>query len=140
MDPVTTAIIAALSAGASSAATDVAKKTIVDGYDGLKGLLKKKFGTESDVVAAVDNLESKPASDGRQKVLAEELSAAGAPADVELVREATALLEQIRTLPGGAHHVQIAHGSNIAQADRGGTATVNVTGWQGAKTKGSEDD
>lgn len=35
----------------------------------------------------VDKLESKPDSDGRQKVLAEELSAAGAPEDAELVRE-----------------------------------------------------
>jgi len=32
----TAAIIAALSAGAASGATDVAKKAVVEGYDGLK--------------------------------------------------------------------------------------------------------
>ena len=39
MDPVSVAIISALSAGATGAATDVAKKAIVDGYEGLKALL-----------------------------------------------------------------------------------------------------
>lgn len=140
MDTVTTAIIDALSAAASGASTEIAKRAISEGYEGLKDLLKKKFGPTSDVAAAVDNLESKPDSDGRQKVLAEELSAAGAPADAELVSVASALLEQIRTMPGNTPHVQMAHGNNIAQADRGGTATVNVTGWQGEKAAGSEDD
>jgi hypothetical protein len=140
MDPVTAAIIAALSAGASSATTEVAKKAIADSFEGLKALLRKKFGAGSDAVAAVDKLEGKPDSDGRQQVVAEELSAAGAPADAELVDAATALLEQIKGLPDGIHHVQIAQGSNIAQADRGSTATVSVTGWQGAKNEGSKDD
>jgi hypothetical protein len=50
MDHVTTAIIAALSAGASSAIPEMAKKTIAEGYDSLKALLKKKYGTDSDVM------------------------------------------------------------------------------------------
>ncbi|MFP3558867.1 hypothetical protein SB861_50715 [Paraburkholderia sp. SIMBA_049] len=128
MDPVTTAIIAALSAGASGATTEVAKKAISDGYEGLKDLLKKKFGTESDVASAVGNLEIKPDSDGRQKVLEEEVAAAGAPGDAELVRVATALLEQIRTQPGGAQHVQSAQGTGIAQAAGNSTATVTLHG------------
>jgi hypothetical protein len=128
MEPVTNAIIAALSAGASSATTEVAKKAIADGYEGLKDLLKKKFGIGSDVVAAVDNLESKPDSDGRQKVLEDEVAAAGAPADAELVRVAIALLEQIRTLPGGTQHVQIAQGTGIAQATGTSAATVTFYG------------
>jgi len=140
MDPVTTAIIAALSAGASSASTDVAKKVISDGYEGLKGLLKKKFGGDSDVVAAVDKLEGKPDSAGRQQVVAEELSATGAAADVEVIGAATALLDRIKSQPGGTHHIQIALGRNIAQADRGGTATVSVTGWQGEKDEGKKND
>ncbi|TCG04924.1 hypothetical protein BZM27_37505 [Paraburkholderia steynii] len=128
MDPVTTAIIAALSAAASGATTEVAQKAILDSYDGLKELLKKKFGTESDVVDAVDKLETKPDSDGRQKVLEEELSAAGAPADADIIRVATALLEQIRTLPGGTQPVQIAQGTGIAQAAGNSAATVTFHG------------
>lgn len=139
MDPITTAIIAALSAGATSAIPDVATKAIGDSYDSLKALLKKKFGSDSDVVGAVEKLESKPDSEGRQKVVAEELSAVGADADADLIGVATALLKQIKTQPSGIHHVQVARGSNIAQASEGGTATVNVTGWEGVKGEGKKD-
>ncbi|WP_321965430.1 hypothetical protein [Paraburkholderia sp. J7] len=139
MDPVTTAIIAALASGASSAIPEVARKGITDGYEGLKALLKKKFGTDSDVVGAVEKLESKPESEGRQKVAEEELSAAGASSDAELIRVATALLDQIKSHPGGTHYAQIAQGSNIAQASEGGTATVKVTGWRGPKDEDKND-
>jgi hypothetical protein len=139
MDPVTTAIIAALSAGASSATTEVAKKAISDGYEGLKGLLQKKFGGDSDVVVAVEKLEGKPDSAGRQQVVAEELSATGADADAELLGAATTLLDQIKSQLGGTH-IQIAHGRNIAQADRGSTAIVTVAGWQGEKDEGKKND
>jgi len=139
MDPVTTAIIAALSAGASSATTDVAKKAISDGYDGLKALLKKKFGIGSDVVAALEKLESKPDSAGRQQVMVEELSGTDAATDAELLGAATTLLDQIESQPGGSHHVQMARGVGIAQADRASTATVKVTGWQGEKDEGNKD-
>ncbi|MGF6635238.1 hypothetical protein [Paraburkholderia sp. MM6662-R1] len=139
MDPVTTAIIAALSAGASNAIPEVAKKAIADGYDGLKALLKKKFGTDSDVLVAVEKLESKPDSAGRQQVMVEELSEAGVPADADLIGVATALLQQIKSQPGGVHHIQVAQGSNIAQASEGGTATVNVTGWRGGNEESKKD-
>jgi hypothetical protein len=139
MDPVTASIIAALSAGASGAIPEVAKKAIADGYDGLKALLKKKFGTDGDVVEAVDRLESKPNSAGRQQVVSEKMSAAGVPADLEILAAATALLEQIKCLPSGTHHVQIAQGSNIAQASEGGSATVNVTSWKDTKDEGKKD-
>jgi hypothetical protein len=79
MDPVTTAIIAGLSADASNGIPEVAKKAIADGNDGLKALLKRKFGTDSDVVGAVEMLESKPDSAGRQRVLAKELFEAARP-------------------------------------------------------------
>jgi hypothetical protein len=44
MEPITTAIIAALTAGAASGLTEAAKKSISDAYSGLKTLIKKKFG------------------------------------------------------------------------------------------------
>jgi hypothetical protein len=96
----------------------------------------ERFGVDSDVVVAVDKLESKPDSAGRQQVVAEELSSAGAPTDGELNDLATALLEQIKGQPGGTHHVQMAQGSNIAQASEGSTATVTVTGRQNEKDEG----
>jgi len=126
MDPITAAIVAALSAGAISGLTDTAKKVIGDAYDGLKALLKKKFGNQSEVVKSVENLEAKPESPSRQGMLQEEVQAVQADQDPDLRQAAQALLEQIKAQPAGEQHIQNAIGSYIAQADHGSTATVNV--------------
>ncbi len=89
--------------------------------------MKARFGADSDLAGAVAGLEKRPDSDGRKQTLHEEIVAAKADADPELVELARALLHQIESQPGGARHIQNAVGSYIAQADRGGTATVNVT-------------
>ena len=126
MDPVTAAVIAALSAGAASGVTDATKKAIVDGYEGLKALIKKKFGSNSEVAQSIDKLEAKPGSAGRRQTVAEELGAAKADTDQDLIRAAHSILELIKAMPHGEQHIQAAHGIGIAQADRGGTATVNI--------------
>ena len=125
MEPVTTAIIAALAAGAAGGITDVAKKAISDGYSGLKALISKKFGSNSEVSDALDKLQATPDSPKRQQTLAEELEATNASADPELLGAAQALLELIKGLPQGERHVQHAEGIGIALADRGGIASVN---------------
>ena len=66
MDPITTAIIAALA--------NLSKDVIKDGYNALKAALKKKFGSESDLVDAVEGLEKKPDSKARQAMLQEEVA------------------------------------------------------------------
>ena len=53
-------------------ATTVAKNTIMDGYEALKSLLKKKFGGTSDAADALEKLEAKPNSEGRLKSLSTE--------------------------------------------------------------------
>jgi len=128
MDPITTSIIAAVAGGAASGVTDTAKKAIVDGYEGLKALLKKKFGNKSDVIEAIDKLEAKPESQGRRTTLAEELNETNAAADPELSSAAAGLLELIKAMPQGEKHIQTAVGSGIAQADHGGTASVKIFG------------
>jgi hypothetical protein len=125
MDPITAAIIAALTAGAASGVTEVATKAISDGYSGLKSLIIKKFGSKSDVTEAIEKLHAKPESPGRQQTLAEELKATNASADPELMGAAQSLLELIKALPQGDQHIQNAVGSGIAQADRGSTASVS---------------
>jgi hypothetical protein len=42
MEPVTTAILAAIAAGATAGLTDTAKTAIGDAYAGLKALLRRK--------------------------------------------------------------------------------------------------
>lgn len=126
MDPFSAAIIAALTAGALSGLTDTGRKLIADAYAGLKSLLLKKFGSQSALVQSVTNLEARPESPNRQGVLQEEVQAAKANQDPDLLQAAQKLLEQIKAQPGGEQHIQNAIGSYIAQADHGSTATVNV--------------
>jgi hypothetical protein len=134
MDPVTLAIIAALSAGITSGLTNVAKKALVDGYEGLKGLIKKKFGSTSDPAEAIEKLQAKPDSPGRRATLVEDLKAVNAAADPELLSAAHSLLELIKALPQGEQHIQVAQGTGIAQADRGGRASVRIFGSPSKKT------
>ncbi len=127
MEPITTVILSALAAGAAAGVTEAGTKLVVDGYEALKAALKARFGADSELAGAVAGLEKNPDSDGRKKTLDEEIVAAKAQEDPELVALARALLAQIESQPGGAQHIQNAVGSYIAQADRGSTASVTVT-------------
>jgi hypothetical protein len=96
---VSNSIVAALSAGAAAGATDTAKSAIADAYQGLKRLVKKKFGHDSDVAEAIDKIEAKPDSGARREVLAEELKAINSASDPELVSAAQSLLALIKSRP-----------------------------------------
>jgi hypothetical protein len=126
MDPISAAIIAAISAGLLSGAADTAKEAVRDAYRGLKGLLQKKVGNNTDAITAVDMLEAHPDSAARQAVLAEAVKQSGISEDAELRRAAEKLIELIGQMPGGSTHVQQAFGNYIAQADRSGHAAVNI--------------
>jgi hypothetical protein len=93
MDVITTAIIAALAA--------LSKDAIADSYNALKSALKNKFGSNSDVVDAVEGLEKKPDSKGRQATLQEEIENAKANDDAQIVQLAQDLLKKLKDEPGG---------------------------------------
>ncbi len=119
MDPITTALAGGL--------TDTGKKLIIDAYDALKAALRQKYGLTSDLANAVAQLEQKPDSGSRRGVVQEEVAAAGADKDADLLALAQALLDRLKEQPGGQTVAQqTAIGRNIAQAAGGGTATVNV--------------
>ena len=126
MEPLITALVAAIAAGAAKGTGEAATKFVVDGYTSLKGLLKRKFGDDGPVAKAVQGLETNPVSEGRKQVLKEELDMAHAAQDPEVLKLAQDLLTALQDHPGGAQHVQQATGSFISQADRNSTATVNV--------------
>ncbi|GHO62321.1 hypothetical protein KSC_012130 [Ktedonobacter sp. SOSP1-52] len=131
MEPITTtAILAAVASGAigaiSGGITELGKKTVVDSYTALTTLLKKKFGEKGEVAEAVERLEKKPDSDARKEEIKEVLAEVKADEDSEIRRAAQAVLDQLKTLPGGEQHIQQAIGSYIAQADRGSTASVTI--------------
>ena len=126
MDPITAAIVAAVSAGAIGGLTEISKTALTDAYGKLKALLVKKFGKESDVVQAVEQVEAKPASDARKALLAEEVTAVKADQDSELRELAQALQQVLQSSSEHAGHTQTATGNYIAQADRGSSASVHI--------------
>ena len=101
MDPVTTAIVTALSAGTIAGLTDTVKTAITDGYNKFKDLLAKKHGADSEVVQAIDKLEAKPDSQGRKETLAEEIVAVKAEQDEEIVATAKQILTLVQPQQAG---------------------------------------
>ncbi len=93
MDPVTTAIVTAIVAGAAGG---MAEASMVEGYTALKGVLARRFGDQSQIVRAVESVEMRPSSTNRHSILAEEVQATGADKDVEVLQVVTRLLEAIQ--------------------------------------------
>jgi alpha-ketoglutarate-dependent taurine dioxygenase len=126
MDPISAAIVAAISAGAIGGLTEASKASLMDIYSKLKALLCKKFGKESEVVQAVQQVEAKPISKARQAVLAEEVATFKADQDAELLQLAQALLQVLQSSTDTTGHSQMATGNYIAQADWGSSASVHI--------------
>ncbi len=101
MEPITTAIIAALSAGAATGLTEASKTAITDAYQRLKELLSKKFGASSEVVQAVNAVEVRPDSAGRQATLQEEIIAVHADQDADIQAATNSLLSLVQSQQAG---------------------------------------
>lgn len=125
MDPITLAIVSAVAAGAAGG---IAQGFVGSGYEELKNLIKNKFGDNSKVIEAIDEVEKDPKDQLYQQMLAKRVKDAEADEDSELVVRASKLLEQLRAKPEGANLVQNVYGSFNAVTGSGGTATVNVYG------------
>jgi hypothetical protein len=91
MDPLTS-LVTALAAGAAAALQSTVEQSVKDGYAALKGLIQRKYTQVN-----LDQLEANPSSKSRQGVAEEELAAAGADHDAEVLQHAQALLEAIRS-------------------------------------------
>jgi len=117
MEPVSTAIIAALGM--------LTEKVVQDAYSGLKSLLIKKFGNKSELVATADALEKNPDSAGRRETLKEEIAAAHADSDDEVVAAARVLIEAIKTQPGGEQTINQTVTGNHNIFSGSGNVTVN---------------
>lgn len=124
---IVSAVLGALLAGANDGLKEVTKKEISDGYEQLKSLLLRHGNGKHDVADALKKLEAKPDSDARKAVLIEELESSRAAIDLEVQDQARLLLDLVKELPAGNTSDQIAIGTATAQADRGSSATVNIT-------------
>lgn len=100
MDPITTAIVAALTAGVTTGTTDVGKKALVDAYDGLKAVIKKKFG-KSEIPEAIEKLEARPESESRKGMVSEEIGVEKADKDPDVLSALQALVDSMKESPQG---------------------------------------
>jgi hypothetical protein len=90
MEPVTI-MVTALAAGAAAALKSTAEQAIKDAYAGFKALIQRKYG-----IASVEALELKPDSEAKRTSVTEDLTAAGAGNDQELLDQAKALLDAVK--------------------------------------------
>jgi hypothetical protein len=114
MDPITTAIVAALPALASGLVTSGLK----DAYQGLKAVIRRKFGESSQVSKAVEALEADPGSKGQAAVLQEKVAVAHASEDPDVMKALAELVNTLKEAKIGGEAV-----SNIKIAITGGTVS-----------------
>jgi len=126
MDPITLAIVAALTAGATGGLSETAKAMILDAYQGLKNLIKEKVRNTSNVITSIELLETKPQSVGRQQTLNEDIIDAQIDKDQDILQAAQQVMSLIKAEPDGEHHIQHVFGSYNAIVQGSGNATVNV--------------
>ncbi|MGC9398584.1 MAG: hypothetical protein ACP5HM_05550 [Anaerolineae bacterium] len=86
-------IVTAVVTGAALGLKPTAEQAVKDGYAALKRLLIDRYGDQGEVAEAVQKVEAKQDADWPREMLREELGAAGAAEDRELLRRAQALLK-----------------------------------------------
>ena len=121
MDTIFTAIVSSLG--------KLSEEVIKDAYNALKGIIIKKFGKKSDLTGAIENLEKKPDSTGRRETLKEEIVAAKADQDDEVIKVAEALIEKLEAQPGERTTVQqtVIGNQNVFSGTGKVTATFGKT-------------
>jgi hypothetical protein len=128
MDPVTTVIMAALTAGSLSGITEVGKNVISDAYQGFKALIERKFGGESAITQAIAALEKNPESKGRQITLAEEVSSSKVDHDPDILEAANKLIAEIERQPGGRQVIVTVKGSRSVGIGGNVSGSTIITG------------
>jgi len=92
MDPITTAIVALMPEFATSALKSVVK----DAYEGLKAVIRRKWG-DSGPIKAISGLEKDPKSKAQAALVQEKLLAAKACEDAEVLAALRELVDQMKS-------------------------------------------
>jgi hypothetical protein len=114
MDPITTAILAVLPTIASNTVTAGVK----DAYDGLKAVIRRKWGGAAPITKAITALEEDPKSKAQAAVLEEKVAAVKASNDPDVTQSLLLLVDQIK-----AHNLGGEAVANIQLNISGGTQT-----------------
>lgn len=96
MEPITTIISSAIALGAAAGLKPTVEKAIKDAYEGLKQLITDRYGSNDDVVDAVDYVTKKPEAEKRRESLDDALREAGVDRDAELVTAAKQVHEAVQ--------------------------------------------
>lgn len=122
MDPLSL-IVAALVAGAATAAKDTAGAVIKDGYEGLKALIQKKLAGNPAATVVLEEHEIDP--DTFEAPLKKKLAEAAVDQDPEILRAAETLLEQLKAVTG-ASQVITQTISNVKYAATSGSGDASI--------------
>ena len=116
MDPITLALVSALTAGLVSGVTRVGENIVGDAYNALKTALGRKFGKKSKVIKAVEGVEADPGSINAQKVLSDSIKEFRAERDQELLRLAGELKQTVIniTQSAGDNAFQVGQANNMS--------------------------
>jgi hypothetical protein len=93
MDPITAAILAVLPALAS----DAVKSGVKDAYEGLKAVIRRKWGDAAPISKAIAAIEKDPKSKAKAAVLEEKVGTVKAAEDPEVAQALRHLVEQMKT-------------------------------------------
>jgi len=93
MDPITAAILAVLPALAS----DMVKSGVKDAYEGLKAVIRRKWGDAAPISKAIAAIEEDPKSKAKAAVLEEKVGAVKAAENSEVAQALHHLVEQMKT-------------------------------------------
>lgn len=94
MDPITAAILGALAVGAN----EVGERVLLDAYEGLKLIIKRKFGENSKLATAVKTIEDEPEFEPNRAALEQRIVDAKASEDVDILDAARTLLTELERL------------------------------------------
>ena len=129
MEPISAALLGALTAGLVSGTQDTAKRAVGDLYDGVKTLIRRKVGEQALSLQTLAVLEQAPDTPGLGDGLPALLAQDGVTDDPEITAAADELLAAVRKeAPEAVSNVQIAKGDGIAQAGPNAHASVTVNG------------
>ena len=121
MEPISL-LLTAIVSGAAAALEPTTKQAVKDAYDGLKTLIKRKWG---DV--GIEQVEQNPKSTARREVLKEDLDKAGAAPDEQVMKQAQEVIRAVKE-----HAPQAAQAVGISLSELEAAGSVNISDLAGS--------
>jgi hypothetical protein len=128
MDPITTAIMAVL----PDLASDTLKDAVKSAYEGLKAVIRRKWGDTAPISKAIKAAEEDPTSKAQVGVLAEKVEAAKANEDADVMKALQELVTVLKAHDLGGEAVgriqlNITGGTQTGIIGAGSVTTSNLT-------------